>query len=1708
MIKLDNEGKEALKVEVYVGGKENKIYVDRPTVLDTEGKSILLTPYEARLRNITYNTKLYADIEVVYTKEGEHYATKIFNNTLLGNIPLMLHSDQCILYGQGSKVLRALSECQMDSGGYFIIDGKEKVIVSQERVTTNRLFVEKINDPDILFRGRIRCTGTSGETALAPRTVEIIYINPAPKQKTKENKSKNDDDEENNEEEDIKTNSYKSVRGGIFVSLPSIQGIIPLTTVFRALGFETDKSIIEAICGDYKNTHYSILNILRPSLVHGSTTQIYSIDEAHQNLKPRTYFKSVQQVKSILVMDLFPHIEHNIREKGMYLGYLVNILIKTILGITTVSDRDSYAFKRVDISGYQLAQLFQEIYSKYRKQIRNILDKEYNTSPVQTTGKLEELIHKNNLHRIFSPAYITDYFIRSLKGAWGTSVDDPEQGKVQDLSRLSYIGFLSHLRRVNNPLDRSIKLSSPHRLHSQQWGIMCPFETPDGGSVGYLKNMALLTQITAGTLATTLYPLLDELDIITINKISINSGMNNDNIKVIINGSWYGITTKPHLVVDTIRLYRRNGLINQFISVAWNIQENEIRIQTEAGRPCRPLLIVKDSKPLLASLKPKTWYDMIYGSALSNDEKTESKYYEDKYISPYTLSEYNNKDAVEILKSLTESQGCIEFLDIEEENTMFIAMKLDKLNSFHTHLEINPATIFSVVTQIVPLANSNQAPRIQFHGSQSKQAIGIYTTNFNKRFDTMGYIQHYPQKRIVSTRGSHFNGNDKMPNGCQVVVAIMTYSGFNQEDGIMINKTSIDRGLFQITAYKSLTAIEKTLSPNDTLRFANPITMRDNGIKVDNIKHSNYTLINENGFISEEAYIPRGQEATVLGMVHVQKTVKQVSNGVLADQVIEESYKDVSLTTDVHHYGRIDKVFVGEQVPGNPARICKVRFRKIRRPELGDKHCLTPEHEVLTNEGWKYINEITIKDEVCALAEDGSIKYENPYKLYEVECNNDELYKLESQQVDLCVTMDHNMWVRKRNSNEYERIKAIDVIGKRVSYLKTGKNINEDYQLILPAVGKCSEKILNMEYFLEFFGYWISDGWARISKRQRINRKSETIDYIVEIAQVKEVDRIRLIELIKLLGYTPTNHGTHMIQIASRQLCEFLEPLSVGAPNKYLPEWVWKLSVKQARQLYEGLRRGDGTVTKSGSDIYYTSSYKLANDIQRLALHAEWSGNIRKVRNAGYTSYIGERAIVQKYDSYSVNIVKSKNNPTINHSNVNKQNGQKEEIIKYTGKVYCIELPSHVFYVRKNGKPVWTGNCSAHGQKGVVGMIIPQENMPFTKDGIVPDIIINPHALPSRMTIAHLVETIFCKLCCLEGNIGDGTVFIPLDKDVIYDSLENNGYEKYGNEILYNGFTGHQIHTEIFMGPIFYYRLKHMVADKIHSRSTGPKTQITHQPTSGRSKDGGLRLGEMERDVLLSHGLSQFIKESMMERSDKFKWGVCRYCGTLAKFAPKRNILECNNCNRDDILTIETPYAWKLLIQEMESMCVQMRLSKDEVIEEFSDDESESETESLPRPEVIEEEISDDSESEMSSSESVGEELDTEEQSGGGTDEQINVNEGYEAVKIATPIITDISPELDLNADISEGNSVTSQTPIASLPLPQIEEKLLIEQTPQLPQGLVALQQTPIVQPPTQTAGSDVKVIDIPDYGGLPEPKEGGGDEQDEQEDDDGEFFA
>ena len=249
--------------------------------------------------------------------------------------------------------------------------------------------------------------------------------------------------------------------------------------------------------------------------------------------------------------------------------------------------------------------------------------------------------------------------------------------------------------------------------------------------------------------------------------------------------------------------------------------------------------------------------------------------------------------------------------------------------------------------------------------------------------------------------------------------------------------------------------------------------------------------------------------------------------------------------------------------------------------------------------------------------------------------------------------------------------------------------------------------------------------------------------------------------------------------------------------------------------------------------------------------------------------------------------------------------------------------------LRKYRKLVIGDKCSSRSaQKGSCGMVYRHQDMPFSKDGIVPDIIMNPHAIPSRMTMGQLMECLMGKAGCCVGALGDATPFTDCSVEDLATVLGSYGMERCGNEVLYNGRTGEMIQTDIFIGPTFYQRLKHMVGDKMHARgSSGPVVYLTRQPAEGRSKSGGLRIGEMERDAIVAHGASTFIKERMLDTSDNYRVFICRGCGMICTANPEKHIYKCSNCkNHADIVQVRLPYAMKLLIQELMTMGIAPRI--------------------------------------------------------------------------------------------------------------------------------------------------------------------------------------
>ena len=954
---------------------------------------------------------------------------------------------------------------------------------------------------------------------------------------------------------------------------------------------------------DGKNINQKFIDFIRNTIIESSEYKTQY--DALNYLKQFTKYNTIENVKFILYEDFLPNVNKNFKQKGLFLGTLIYKLISVALEIQSTTNKDNYLFKRVDLVGYLMTNLFRDLYNKLRNNIKNELDKQYNYGYWRDLGDLQYIINENNLLKIFDKSIISNLMIKSFKGNWGGNNDPKNEGMVQDLNRLSYLGYLSHIRRINTPIDRSVKLVEPHRLGNAQYGAMCPVESPDGGNIGLLKHFPVMTLV---SYAIDIDPIIEcarELGLIYLDEIDIKN-LKKENInltKIFFNNHWLGIHFNPFKFYKYLKLLKCNGIINPLISIVWYSQKKEIHIQTDAGRVLRPLyltniyelnnlsdntnelLINKDYNKSILDIgiknkklewstltkgKLNKFYDINYNK-FNKDLfkslilKTTEKRFPEEFINYYDIDLDENK--------LIKNSCMIEYLDVEEINSSMIAMNRKSLNNKlikYTHCEIDPSTILSVYSNIIPFSNHNPYPRNAFGCQQGKQAIGIYTTNFNNRIDTAGYIIHYPQKAIVHTKYTKYTHNDELPNGENVIVAIATYTGFNQEDSIMINQNSIDRGMFNITKFKSfIDEEEKNYGGDEQLLFDNPIELSNEGKNI-NIKYANWDYLNKDGFPEINKFID--EDDIILGKINKKTTYVNEDDeiGVLTNKVEKIEYFDKSVKGNKSIKGFVDKVFVFEKE--NELRKVKIKLRKYMKPELGDKM------------------------------------------------------------------------------------------------------------------------------------------------------------------------------------------------------------------------------------------------------------------------------------------------------------------------------------------------------------------CSRAGQKGVCGMIYKQEDMPFNKDGISPDIIINPHAIPSRMTIGQLIECVLCKLGCKYASTFDGTTFNNYNSTNLLKELNTANLNKYSDEILYNGLTGEQMNCHIFFGPTYYYRLKHIVSDKYNYRTEGPVTSMTKQPTKGRANEGGLRIGEMETNAILGHGMGSFIKESMMERSDAFTYNIENENGTIAIEKNDKLYSSYKDAKNNNFSSIKTPYAFKLLLQEIETLGIQPRL--------------------------------------------------------------------------------------------------------------------------------------------------------------------------------------
>ena len=1140
------------KVEIFVGGVDGTaIEIGTPTIsLQNTEEVRLLYPNEARLRNISYASTVYADIivKITYvTRDGNEFkesslspSEETFKKWPLFKIPIMLHSRYCVLHNKPKEFLRQVGECPYDNGGYFIVDGSEKILITRQEQAFNTLYISAPTDDKLSLYASIQCLSEKTRQVKRLNFMFMKYV----------------------EKENIIQHPT------IQVSLPYVRKPIPLFVLFRAIGFQSDEEILKFIFPDFESAEANLLlPKLQPSIIEAFP--FLNSFTAIQYIKTLTKGFSEAHVLDIIKNQLFIHMPNDPTSQAAFLGDCVRKMLRVSEGYETPTDRDDLRNQRCLTSGFLIQELFNNSYNIWRKAMMLAIDTEYNNNKatLYRDENFKNIFQAGNGTRIFVSNLLTDMLMKGFKGKWGTGLGEDKTGALQALSRLSYIDFMSHCRRVILAFDTSKKITGPRKLHTSQYGYFCTSETPTGASIGITKNLSIMTAISTASQTDAFFKWLRE----KANVLESKYVTDQERILFVpihINGGLFGYIadSESQRLLTTLKLLKRTGCLPYSVSISFSFRERSIFIYMDAGRPLRPLVWLNegaDNKVPVNKLSTyPNWRTLIMGTLkIRENANLETTEFVDPIQEKRTLQQY-----IDALKAHT---GAIEYVDPYEQNEAFIANNPAYITPETTHMEVHPSTIMSMMTTLIPFAPHNQSPRNQLSCSQSKQGVSVYATNWRNRFDNTAHVLCYPEMPITRTIYNNYLGEGKLGYGMNCILAIACWTGYNQEDGIVMNYDALQRGMFRSMAFRSYQAFEEDdEKAGIKVRFGNPALI---GNWYDLKPGLDYSKLDERGIIREGEYVD--ESTVIVGAYMMSSTGGQMN--------------DASTTPQVWTRGRVEKVVV--MVNNVGLRLVKIRVVQDRIPELGDKF------------------------------------------------------------------------------------------------------------------------------------------------------------------------------------------------------------------------------------------------------------------------------------------------------------------------------------------------------------------SNRHGQKGTIGALLRGHDMPRTESGIVPDMIMNPHAIPSRMTIAQNLEQLLGKTAALSGAIGDGTAFMNdgSPQDEIGAILETHGYEKYGNEVLYNGATGEQIQAAIFIGPVYGMRLKHMVEDKWQARGKGRKEVRTHQPTGGRGAQGGLKIGEMDRDSIIGHGITAFVKESFMERSDGAKIPICVACGTIPIFNPRLKIAICPLCDgpvkfvgdnihnleivpplgrpKSKIVEVEMPYSTKLLTQEQET---------------------------------------------------------------------------------------------------------------------------------------------------------------------------------------------
>ncbi len=807
--------------------------ISGPYVTEVDGTKHEIYPLEARFRNLTYAAPLALEMTPII--DGREQETEL---VLIGNMPVMLKSKLCVLSQLLPEELIAHGEDPSDPGGYFIVNGSERVIVALEDLVPNRILVDiDTRGAKPVYQAKIFSTTVGFRARIELR---------------------------------LKSD------GAIYVSLPGVPTEIPFVVLMRALGSESDKEIAEAV-----STKKRMQNELEDSFEKASG--IDTVAEAVMYIGNRVAQGQVeeyrrQKAQSILDRNFLPHIGRGMEkrgEKALFLGEMTCRVIELKLGKRKPDDKDHFKNKRLKLAGPLLADLFRVAFRNLCRDIKY---------------QLERMGIKRQIMAIsiaVRPGIISERFQHAIAtGNWGRG----RVGITQLLDRTNRTSTLSHLRRLQSPLSRSQPNFEARDLHPTHWGRLCPNETPEGSNCGLVKNLALSACISVSADPEKIKQILYRMGVVPA--LEANESLRDSGAKVFVNGSLVGYYISPRELTDEIRRMRRNREITPEVNLAYFSrllsEREEVYINCEEGRVCRPLIVVENGVP---KLKPE-------------------------HVEKIRSGEWTWEDLVK--------NGIIEYIEAEEEENMYVALSFDEVTPEHTHVEIASYTILGICASLIPYAEHNQSPRNSYEAAMSKQALGIHSTNFLLRVDSRSHVLHYPQKPIVDTKPMSVIGYDFRPSGQNCVVAVISFEGYNMEDALIFNKASIERGLCRSTFYRIYEAACRQYLGG----LKDKLVIPEAGIRGYRGEQY-YRMLEPDGIIGLESKVNGGD--VLVGRTSPPRFLEEYKEF----EVRGPTMRDTSVDLRPAEKGVVDALFITETREGS--KLVKARVRDQRIPEPGDK---------------------------------------------------------------------------------------------------------------------------------------------------------------------------------------------------------------------------------------------------------------------------------------------------------------------------------------------------------------------------------------------------------------------------------------------------------------------------------------------------------------------------------------------------------------------------------------------------------------------------------------------------------------------------------------------------------------------------------------------------------------------------------------------------